>query len=190
VTVFRRLEIPDVVEISPPRFGDDRGFFSEVWKRSALEAEGIDIEWVQDNQSMSAEVGTVRGLHYQTPPYAQAKLVRVLHGSLYDVAVDIRPGSPTYGQWVGIELSAEKWNQLFIPVGFAHGFMTTAPDTEVIYKVSAPWSAEHERAILWSDPDLGIDWPALREAPILSGKDKDAPSFAEHQPVFEFRSNS
>lgn len=186
MTLLRHLEIPDVVEISPPKFGDERGFFSEVWKRSEFEAEGISIDWVQDNQSLSAEEGTVRGLHYQTPPFAQDKLVRVLRGAIYDVAVDIRHGSPTFGKWVGLELSADKWNQLLVPIGFAHGFMTIAPDTEVIYKVSAPYAPEHERSILWNDPELAIVWPALGRPAVLSAKDKVAPAFAEQQPIFGY----
>lgn len=178
MTQFHRLAVPEVVEITPPKFGDHRGFFSEVFKRSAFEAEGIAIDWVQDNQSFSADAGTVRGLHFQTPPFAQAKLIRVLRGAIYDVAVDIRAGSSSYGQWVAVELSAEKWNQLLVPAGFAHGFMTLTPDVEVIYKVSAPWSRESERAIRWDDPDLAIAWPRLGDA-ILSDKDAAAPPFRD-----------
>ncbi len=186
MTVFNRLAIPEVIEVVPPRHGDDRGFFSEVFKYSAFEAEGIHINWVQDNQSFSAEVGTVRGLHYQKATFAQDKLIRVIRGAIFDVAVDIRRGSPTYGKWVSLELSADKWNQLLVPAGFAHGFMTIRPDTEVIYKVSAPYSPESEGAIRWDDPDIGIDWPKLDVEPTLSGKDKIAPSFADHVPVFDY----
>lgn len=171
----RRLGIPDVVEVIPSKHGDHRGYFSEVFKRAAFEAEGINIDWVQDNQSFSASPGTVRGLHYQIPPAAQDKLVRVLRGAIYDVAVDIRVGSPSYGRWVACELSADKWNQLVVPAGFAHGFMTLTPDVEVIYKVSAPYSRDHERAIFWQDPELGIDWPDLGVPPSLSDKDRCAP---------------
>ncbi|WP_342248833.1 dTDP-4-dehydrorhamnose 3,5-epimerase [Sphingomonas sp. OTU376] len=174
MTVFNRLAIPDVIEIIPPKHGDHRGFFSEVYKRSAFEAEGIDISWVQDNHSLSTDLGTVRGLHFQLPPVAQDKLVRVLRGRIYDVAVDIRKGSPTYGKWVGCELSAEKWNQLLVPIGFAHCFMTLTEDAEVMYKVSAPYSRENEGAILWNDPALGIEWPDLGVAPTLSDKDRVA----------------
>jgi dTDP-4-dehydrorhamnose 3,5-epimerase len=138
MTLFHRLAIPEVIEITPPKFGDHRGFFSEAYKRSAFEEEGLEIDWVQDNQSMSAEPGTVRGLHFQAPPFAQAKLVRVLSGAIYDVAVDIRRGSPNYGRWVACELSADKWNQLLVPAGFAHGFMTLSANTQVLYKVDAP----------------------------------------------------
>lgn len=178
MTRFRRLAIPEVIEVIPAKFGDDRGYFSEVFKRAAFEAEGVHIDWVQDNQSFSASPGTVRGLHFQAPPVAQDKLVRVLRGAIFDVAVDIRAGSPTYGQWVGCELSDRDWNQLLVPAGFAHGFMTLTADVEVMYKVSAPYSREHEMAIRWDDPDLGIAWPDLGALPTLSEKDADAPSFS------------
>ena len=186
MTQFNRLAIPDVIEVAPPKYGDHRGWFSEVFKLSAFAAEGVDIDWIQDNQSFSAQVGTVRGLHFQVPPVAQDKLVRVLRGSIYDVAVDIRKGSPTFGQWVGVELSAEKWNQLLVPVGFAHCFMTLTPDTEVLYKVSGPYSKEHEGAILWNDPDLGIDWPDLGVEPTLSDKDLVAPRLKDFDSPFVY----
>lgn len=185
MTNFRRLAIPEVIEVTPPKYGDHRGFFSEVFKISAFEAEGLSIDWVQDNQSFSAEPGTVRGLHFQAAPFAQDKLVRVLRGAIYDVAVDIRKGSPTYGKWVGCELSAEKWNQLLVPIGFAHAFMTLTPDVEVLYKVSAPYSKESEGAILWNDPDLGIDWPRAGEA-VLSGKDAEAPRLRDFDSPFQY----
>ena len=157
MTRFIRHTIPGVVEVQPPRYGDHRGYFSEVYKQAAFQKAGIKIDWIQDNQSFSAEIGTVRGLHFQVPPMAQDKLIRVLRGAIYDVAVDIRKGSPTYGRWVGVELSAKKWNQLLVPIGFAHCFKTIESDTEVLYKVSAPYSQEHEGAIRWNDPALGID---------------------------------
>ena len=186
MTQFIRHAIPDVIEVIPPKYGDNRGFFSEVFKRSAFEDEGIDIEWLQDNHSMSAAVGTVRGLHFQAPPVAQDKVVRVLRGAIYDVAVDIRKGSPTYGKSVGVELSAEKWNQLLVPIGFAHGFMTIEPDTEVLYKVSGPYSKEHEGAIRWNDPDLDVDWPDTGVEPTLSEKDLEAPLFADFETPFTY----
>ena len=179
MTEFRHLAIAGVIEVTPSRFGDHRGHFSETYSRYAFEEAGIALDWVQDNQSFSAQVGTVRGLHFQAPPVAQAKLVRVLRGAVFDVAVDIRKGSPTYGAWVGIELSAEKGNQLLVPMGFAHCFMTLKPDTEVFYKVSDRYSKEHEGSIRWNDPDLGIDWPSLNEEPTLSDKDREAPMFAD-----------
>ena len=141
----RSLAIPDVLLINPTKFGDDRGFFSETYSKDAFAKAGITVEFVQDNHSLSAKVGTVRGLHFQTPPFAQAKLVRVVRGAIFDVGVDIRHGSPTYGRHVAVEISAEKWNQVLFPVGFAHGFATLLPDTQVIYKVSAPYSPEHEK---------------------------------------------
>jgi len=185
MTQFNRLAIPEVIEIVPPKFGDARGFFSETFKQIDLVANGIAIDWMQDNQSFSAAVGTVRGLHLQAPPFAQDKLIRVLKGAIFDVAVDIRKGSPSYGQWVGLELSAEKWNQLLVPKGFAHGFMTLTPDTEVMYKVSAPYSPQSEAAIAWDDPDLAISWPDVG-AVELSAKDRVAPTFALHEPVFSY----
>lgn len=176
---FRPLAIPDIIEVIPPKYGDDRGFFSEVYKRAAFEANGIFIDWIQDNQSFSAIRGTVRGLHFQAPPTAQHKLVRVLRGAIYDVAVDIRNGSPTYGRWVGCELSAEKWNQLLVPIGFAHGFMTLTADVEVLYKVSAPYSKDDEGAIYWNDTTIGIAWPDIGAPTTLSEKDETAPRFAD-----------
>ena len=186
MTQFLRQAIPDVIELTPPKYGDHRGFFSEVYKRSAFEAEHIRIDWMQDNQSLSQTVGTVRGLHFQVPPVAQDKLIRVLRGAIYDVALDIRKGSPTYGQHVGVTLSAQKWNQLLVPVGFAHCFMTLEPDTEVLYKVNNPYSKEHERAIRWNDPALGIEWPAIDGEPTLSERDLEAPLFAEFDSPFTF----
>lgn len=187
---FRRLELAEVVEILPRKFGDDRGFFSEVYKQPEMEAEGLPINWMQDNQSFSAPVGTVRGLHFQAPPFAQDKLVRVLKGAIFDVAVDIRAGSPTYGRWVGLTLSARQWNQLLVPAGFAHGFMTIEPDTEVLYKVNAPYAPEQEGAIRWDDPDIAIDWPDVGVAATLSGKDAVAPTFRDHQPVFHYEAKA
>ena len=179
MTVVRRLTLPDLIEITPVRHGDERGYFSEVWNEATFRAAGIDAQWVQDNQSRSAVPGTVRGLHYQLPPVAQDKLIRVLRGSVHDVAVDIRPDSPTYGRWASVVLSAEAGNQLFVPRGFAHGFMTLEDDVEVLYKVSAPYSRTHERPIRWDDATLAIDWPAVGSA-TLSDKDAAAPRFGEH----------
>lgn len=180
-----RHAIPEVLEVAPPRFGDHRGFFSETYKRDAFRELGIDTDWVQDNQSFSTEAGTIRGLHFQVPPTPQTKLVRVLRGAIFDVAVDLRQGSRYYGQWVGVELSAEKWNQLFIPAGFAHGFMTMLPDTEVLYKVDAPWSREDERTIRWDDPEIGIAWPDVATPPTLSDKDRIAPMLRDFTSPFK-----
>ncbi len=150
------LKIPDVKVLTPKKNGDHRGFFSEVYNRKTLAEAGIDITFVQDNHAFSAEKGVVRGLHFQIPPFAQDKLVRVVRGSVFDVAVDLRRGSPTYGQHVSVVLSAEAWNQILVPIGFAHGLMTLEPDTEVLYKVSNYYSAEHDKGLLWNDPALGI----------------------------------
>lgn len=182
----RRLAIPDVLEIIPARHGDRRGFFSEVWNSRALAEQGIDCAFVQDNHSMSAVPGVLRGLHYQEPPMAQAKLVRVVKGAIYDVAVDIRHGSPTFGRYVGLRVSAEAWNQIFVPEGFAHGFVTLEPDTEVLYKVSTPYSPELDRAIRFDDPAIGIDWPLEGRTSILSDKDRAAPLLADIAPAFQF----
>jgi len=178
------LAIPEVKLLWPRQFGDDRGFFSETWNRATLRNAGIDIDFIQENQSMSRSVGTVRGLHFQAAPFAQDKLIRVLSGRIYDVAVDIRKGSPTYGQCVGAEISADGWNQIFVPVGFAHGFCTLEPDTHVAYLVNAHWSAEAEGSILWNDPDLAIDWPVRAEDAVLADKDRAAQSFKSFNSPF------
>ena len=178
------LDLPEVKILSPRKFGDARGFFSETYNRDAFAAAGLDHVFVQDNHSFSATPGTLRGLHFQLPPYTQDKLVRVTRGAIFDVAVDIRRGSPRFGRWVGAEISAENWNQIFVPVGFAHGFCTLAPDTEVIYKVTAPYAPESERGIAWDDPQLAIDWPLPVARPILSGKDWENPLLADSGEVF------
>ena len=176
---IKALDLDGVFEITPARHGDDRGFFSETWNRRVLEDAGISLDFVQDNQSLSAAAGTLRGLHFQTPPHAQAKLVRVLQGAVFDVAVDIRAGSPTFGRWVGTELSRSKWNQLLVPAGFAHGFVTLVPDTEVAYKVSDYYAPKHDRAIRFDDPAIGIDWPPGLPPFQLSEKDRTAPRLAD-----------
>ena len=173
------LGISAVKMLVPRKHGDHRGFFSETYSRRTLAEAGIGIEFVQDNHSLSAEKGTVRGLHFQTPPFAQDKLVRVVRGAVFDVAVDLRRGSPTYGQHVSAVLSAEAWNQILAPIGFAHGFMTLEPDTEVIYKVSNYYAPDHDRGILWNDPALGIAWPIPEAQAILSDKDRRQPRLAE-----------
>lgn len=175
--MFETTPIPDLLVIRPPRFGDDRGFFSEVWSRQRFEAEGLHFDWCQDNHSRSAAVGTLRGLHYQAPPFAQAKLVRCPRGRVWDAVADVRPGSPTHGRSFGIELSAENWTQLLVPRGFLHGFVTLEPDSELLYKVDNPYSRAHDGAVAWDDPDLAIDWP-LSGPPVLSDKDRAAPRLA------------
>ena len=180
----RTLEIEGLFEIRPPRFGDDRGFFSEVWREDHLAEAGIDVRFVQDNHSYSKMRGVLRGLHYQLPPAAQDKLVRVIRGSVFDVAVDLRQGSSTFGRWEGLVLSAKEWNQLFLPKGFAHGFLTLEEDCEVLYKVSAPYAPEHDRAIRFDDPSIGIDWPISADGLTLSDKDRSAPFLSDADRLF------
>ena len=173
--------------ISGRRFTDARGWFSEVYNAKVFSDRGVCADFVQDNQSWSRSQGTIRGLHFQTPPHGQAKLVRCLRGAIFDVAVDVRKGSPTYGQWVGAELSADNGLQLFIPVGFAHGFMTLEPDTEVFYKVTDFYAPAHDGGLLWSDPDIGVEWPALPGgSPVLSEKDKRLPRLSQFDSPFPY----
>ncbi|WP_298380459.1 dTDP-4-dehydrorhamnose 3,5-epimerase [Azospirillum sp.] len=178
------LDIPDIKIIRPRKFGDHRGFFSETYNKQTFLAAGIDLEFVQDNQSLSADVGTLRGLHFQTPPFAQDKLVRVVRGAILDVAVDIRRGSPTFGRHVKAVISAAEWNQILVPIGFAHGFCTLEPDTEVIYKVTNYYSPAHDRGLAWDDPDLGIDWPLPPGGAVLSDKDRTHPRLADLNDCF------
>lgn len=181
----KALEIPEVLEITPQRFGDNRGYFAETFNASMFSAQtGHSLPWVQDNQSLSGKPGTLRGLHFQVPPSEQAKLVRVLKGRIWDVAVDIRTGSPTYGRWVGLELSDENFKQLLVPRGFAHGFVTLEPDTIVAYKVDGYYDKPSDNGIKWDDPDLAIDWPLPGDVPVLSSKDVDQPSFREFESPF------
>lgn len=178
-------EIAEVKEIRPVRHGDARGFFSEIFRDDVLRQHGIDVPFVQENHSLSVDRGVIRGLHFQIPPAAQAKLVRVGAGSILDVAVDIRSGSPTYGRYVAVVLSAADGNQLFVPEGFAHGFCTLEPNTEVIYKVNRYYSPEHDRGLLWNDPTLGIDWPVDEGEAVLSEKDRRQPLLAELPRYFD-----
>jgi dTDP-4-dehydrorhamnose 3,5-epimerase len=179
--------LPGVKLLTPNRFGDDRGFFSEVWNAQVLQRHGIDIDFVQDNQSLSRDIGTVRGLHYQSPPHAQDKLVRCGRGRLLDVAVDARKGSPGYGQWVSVELSAENGRQLLVPKGFLHGFVTLEPDTEILYKCSDYYAPDCDGAIRFDDPDLAIDWGLKGTAAILSAKDAAAPGFRDFDSPFVYQ---
>lgn len=178
-------KLPDVLLLTPRRFGDHRGFFAETYSRRVYEDAGILPDFVQDNHSLSAEVGTVRGLHFQAPPHAQGKLVRCGRGAIFDVAVDIRCGSPTFGQWVGFELSAENGQQLYVPAGFAHGFVTLLPDTEIVYKCSDYYAPEAEGVLLWNDPSIGIAWPLMGDA-ILSTKDSEAPLLVDLDSPFSW----
>ncbi len=169
--------IADVKIVTPRKFGDARGFFSETYNRRTFESAGLRYEFVQDNHSLSTAAGSVRGLHFQIAPFAQDKLVRVLRGRIHDVVVDLRRGSPTFGRHVAVELSAKNFRQLLVPAGFAHGFCTLEPDTEVFYKVTQFYSPLHDRGVLWNDPSLGIDWPAIADAATLSEKDRVLPRF-------------
>ncbi len=181
---IRLLALDGLLEIRPRRFADDRGFFSETWNAVAWRESGIEVDFVQDNHSLSRARGTLRGLHFQASPAAQAKLVRVTRGSAFDVAVDLRPTSPTYRQWAGVTLSAAEWNQLLIPEGFAHGFLTLEPDTEVQYKASAVYSPAHDRAIRFDDPAIDIAWPIPADDLILSDRDRAAPLLADVETGF------
>jgi dTDP-4-dehydrorhamnose 3,5-epimerase len=172
--------------ISPRRFGDDRGWFSETYHSDKYRALGVDVAFIQDNHSLSRAPWVLRGLHFQIPPYAQDKLVRCLKGSIWDVAVDVRRDSPTYGRWVAAELSEENGRQLFVPVGFAHAFLTLTPDTEVAYKVSAPYAPECDGGLIWSDPALDIAWPLSGNAPVLSDKDMRLPALADWTSPFAY----
>jgi dTDP-4-dehydrorhamnose 3,5-epimerase len=178
-------EIPDVLLLKPVRHSDARGFFSEVFREDALKGAGIELRFVQDNHSLSVEKGVVRGLHFQIPPVAQAKLVRVTAGAIFDVAVDLRRRSPTFGRHAAVVLSAKEWNQIFVPAGFAHGFCTLEPNTEVLYKVDRYYSSEHDRGLLWNDPALGIAWPVSAAEARVSDRDRRHPPLAELPPYFD-----
>ncbi|MCQ8239466.1 dTDP-4-dehydrorhamnose 3,5-epimerase [Rhizosaccharibacter radicis] len=174
-----KLAIPEVVLVTPPRFGDNRGFFSETYNAQRFGAEaGITLPFLQDNHSFSRQRGVVRGLHCQLAPHEQGKLVRCSKGAIYDVAVDARVGSPTYGKWVGAELTGDNWAQLWVPPGFLHGFCTLTDDVEVLYKCTDVWNKDAERSVLWNDPDIAIDWPIKPDEAVLSDKDKVAQPFS------------
>lgn len=175
---IEETNIPGVVVITPARFGDARGWFSETWNAAKFAAAGFDLNFVQDNHSFSAQKGTLRGLHYQRPPHAQDKLVRCTRGAILDVAVDIRRGSPQYGAWVGVELTAENGRQLLVPKGFLHGFLTLTENTEVQYKCTDLYAPDCDAGIRWDDPTIGVDWGLNGVAPVLSAKDQVAPLLA------------
>ncbi|QDL91217.1 dTDP-4-dehydrorhamnose 3,5-epimerase [Paroceanicella profunda] len=181
-----RHDLQGVLTVTPVRHADARGFFSETWNAAQFAAHGIRTDFVQDNQSLSRDAGVLRGLHYQAPPAAQAKLVRVLRGAVLDVVVDIRRGSPTFGQHVKVELSAANWAQIYVPEGFAHGLLSLEPDTEVLYKVSAHYAPAQDAGIAWDDPALGIDWGWPAERLILSEKDRHHPRLADITSPFVF----
>ena len=179
-----RLAIPDVLLVRPKRHGDARGYFVETFNDRIFRREIADIAFVQDNEALSAQQGTVRGLHFQRPPSAQGKLVRALKGAIFDVAVDIRHGSPTFGHHVSALLTAETGDQLWVPPGFAHGYCTVEPDSVIAYKVTAFYSAADDAGMAWDDPALGVDWPVEPGAALLSDKDKRQPKLAELPPLF------
>ncbi len=181
------LNIPDVRILTPKRFFDERGVFSETYNKRTLAALGIHTEFVQDNHSVSLRAGTIRGLHFQLPPFAQDKLVRVVRGRIFDVAVDIRRGSPTFGQFASVELSAEDWNQIFVPKGFAHGFCTLDEATEVVYKTSNYYAPECDRGILWSDPELGIGWPIGEADALVAERDRKYPRLRDATELFDYQ---
>lgn len=181
---IEQTPLPDVLVLTPPRFSDDRGFFAETWNRKRLSDHGIMLDFVQDNHSLSRRAGTLRGLHFQAPPHAQAKLVRCGRGRLFDVAVDIRRHSPGFGRWYGLELSMENGVQLLIPAGFLHGFVTLEDDTEIVYKCSDYYAPDCDGAVRFDDPDIGIDWP-LTDPVVLSEKDAAAPLLRDFESPFE-----
>jgi dTDP-4-dehydrorhamnose 3,5-epimerase len=178
------LSIPEVKLITPPRFRDPRGFFSETWKQDAFAEGGVPGPFIQDNHAYSQGVGVLRGLHCQIGANAQGKLVRCVRGAIYDVAVDIRHGSPTFGRYVGAEITADNWMQIWVPVGFLHAYCTLTEETEVIYKVTAPYDKAAERGVIWNDPDIGIRWPMAAERVILSDKDKVLPRLRDCEAWF------
>ncbi len=180
------LEVPAVLVITPVKHGDRRGFFSEVFRRDILENHGVEASFVQDNHAFSAAVGVLRGLHYQLEPSAQGKLVRCCHGAILDVAVDIRRGSPTYGRHVSVVLSADNWRQVWVPPGFAHGYVTLEPNSEVLYKATAYYDPDRERGIAWDDPALGIDWRFPAAQLTLSARDRNNPRLADAEPAFVY----
>ncbi len=183
---LRQLAIPEVVEITPSRHGDERGYFSETFRSDWFSANVADVDFVQENQSLSRSRGVVRGLHFQSAPSEQGKLVRCMSGAILDVAVDIRRGSPTFGSYVSATLTAEDGNQLWVPAGFLHGFCTLTEDTLVSYKVTAYYDPKADRGVSWNDPDIGVAWPEFADASLLSGKDRQQPSLADLPTYFEY----
>ena len=181
-----RLAIEDLLLVTPTKHGDPRGFFSETFRADVFAHHGVDAPFVQDNHAFSSQKGVLRGLHFQVPPHPQGKLVRCIRGAILDVGVDIRMGSPSYGRHVAVELSAANWRQLWVPPGFAHGYVTLQDDCEVVYKTTDYYAPEYDRGIAWDDPALGIDWPLSADAVILSERDKRHPRLANAEPAFHF----
>ncbi len=184
---FREFEIPGPVAITPRKFGDQRGYFTELFRQDAFEHHVGPVPFVQENQSLSAKVGTLRGLHFQTNPAAQGKLVRCAAGAMLDVAVDLRHDSPHFGRWIAVELTADANNQLWVPPGFAHGFVTLVPDVVVAYKVTSYYSAAHDAGVAWDDPDIAMVWPACLDPDALSAKDRVQPRLADLPPLFSIK---
>ncbi len=182
---FRKLRLDGLLEIRPVMHADDRGYFAELFRQDRIAAWAGPVQFVQENQSLNRHAGTVRGLHFQDEPCAQGKLVRCARGAVFDVAVDLRAGSPTYGQWDAIELNAQAGNQVWIPAGFAHGFCTLVPDTVLCYKVTAYYDAAHDRGVAWNDPAIGIAWPSLANPDLLSPKDGAQPRLADLPALFD-----
>lgn len=187
---FRSFEVDGPLEIVPGKIVDERGYFSEIFRLDSFAERVPRVEFVQDNQSLSIRAGTIRGLHFQTRPAAQGKLVRCLAGKLVDVAVDLRKDSPTFGRWISVVLSPEKNNQLWVPVGFAHGFCTLEPNTIIHYRVTNYYSAEHDKGVAWDDPAIGVQWPAIADPDTLSGKDRRQPRLAELPEYFSMKDQS
>lgn len=186
---IRSFDIDGPLEIIPRKIEDDRGYFSEVFRLNDFKSRVGDIEFVQDNQSLSVKVGTIRGIHFQSPPAAQGKLVRCLAGELFDVAVDLRSGSPTYGKWISTVLSPEQNNQLWVPKGFGHGFCTLAPNSVISYRVTAYYSPENDKGVAFNDPGIAVDWPDVADPDTLSAKDRVQPMMAELPPYFSLKAN-
>lgn len=184
--IVEELALPGVRTITPVKHADRRGFFSEVYNRESFAAAGLDAEFVQDNHSLSTERGVIRGLHFQSPPHEQGKLVRIVRGAVLDVIVDIRHGSPTFGRHVAVELSSENWTQLWVPIGFAHGFCTLSEDTEVLYKVTGYYAPQADHGLAFDDPDLAIHWPVEPPLAILSDKDRKHPRLKDLPRYFAY----
>jgi dTDP-4-dehydrorhamnose 3,5-epimerase len=184
---FRTFDLEGPVEIVPRKIGDERGYFSEIFRQAAFTEQAGSVEFVQDNQSLSVREGTVRGIHFQTHPAAQGKLVRCLAGSVFDVAVDLRHDSATYGRWISVVLTAEKINQLWIPVGFGHGFCTLEPNSIISYRVTDYYSPENDMGVAWNDADIGVHWPDLADPDTLSGRDRVQPALADLPPLFSVK---
>ena len=184
---FRTFDVEGPFELTPRKFEDDRGYFSETLRMQPFAERAGRVEFVQDNQSLSVKAGTIRGIHFQTQPAAQGKLVRCTAGSVLDVAVDLRHDSPTYGKWISVVLTAEKINQLWIPVGFGHGFCTLEPNSIISYRVTDYYSPEHDKGVAWDDPDIAIDWPDVADPDTLSNKDRVQPALADLPPLFTLK---